>query len=74
MPSRKSNVDDHVSIYSNSTVLGGETVIGANSTIGANVFLMRSLPPDSLVINEEKQLVIHDKSARKKEAALDWTI
>jgi len=26
------------------------------------------------VIYEEKQLVIHDKSARKKEVALDWII
>jgi serine O-acetyltransferase len=63
-----------VTIYPNSTILGGETVIGANSTIGANVFLMHSVTPDSLVVYEEKQLVIRDKSARKIEAALDWII
>jgi len=71
---RHPNVEDNVTIYPNSTILGGETVIGANSTIGANVFLMHSVPPDSLVVYEEKQLVIRDKSARKIEAALDWTI
>jgi serine O-acetyltransferase len=71
---RHPNVADNVTIYPNSTILGGETVIGANSTIGANVFLMHSVPPDSLVVYEEKQLVIRDKSARKKEAALDWMI
>ncbi|MEJ0090835.1 MAG: serine O-acetyltransferase EpsC [Limisphaerales bacterium] len=71
---RHPNVEDNVTIYPNSTILGGETVIGANSTIGANVFLMHSVPANSLVLYEEKQLVIHDKSARKKDAAQDWII
>jgi serine O-acetyltransferase len=71
---RHPNVEDNVTIYPNSTILGGETVIGANSTIGANVFLMHSVPADSLVVYEEKQLVIRDKSARRIEAAQDWII
>jgi len=71
---RHPNVEDNVTIYPNSTILGGETVIGANSTIGANVFLMHSVPTDSLVVYEEKQLVIRDKSTRKKETAFDWII
>jgi serine O-acetyltransferase len=71
---RHPDVQDNVTIYPNSTILGGETVIGANSTIGANVFLMHSVPPDSLVVYEEKQLVIRDKSARKPEPAADWII
>jgi serine O-acetyltransferase len=71
---RHPNVEDNVTIYPNSTILGGETVIGANSTIGANVFLMHSVPADSLVVYEEKQLVIRDKSTRKKETAFDWII
>jgi serine O-acetyltransferase len=65
---RHPDVQDNVTIYPNSTILGGETVIGANSTIGANVFLMQSVPPNSLVIYEEKQLAIFDKAARKKSA------
>jgi serine O-acetyltransferase len=71
---RHPDVEDNVTIYPNSTILGGETVIGTNSTIGANVFLMHSVPADSLVIYEEKQLVIRDKSTRKKDAPLDWII
>ena len=71
---RHPNVEDHVTIYPNSTILGGKTVIGANSTIGANVFLMHSVPPDSLVVYEETQLVIRDKSARRVEVTLDWII
>ncbi len=59
---RHPDVGDHVTIYPNSTILGGETVIGANSTIGANVFLMLSVPPDSLVIYEERQLAFRDKT------------
>src|SRR3984893_3173709 len=55
---RHPTVEDDVTIYPNSTVLGGETVIGARSTIGGNAFLVQSVPPDSLVYYEEKQLKI----------------
>ena len=58
---RHPTVEDDVTIYPNSTILGGETVIGARSTIGGNVFLMQSVPPDSLVYYEEKQLRIVPK-------------
>ena len=58
-------MEDDVTIYPNSTVLGGETVIGARSTIGGNVFLVQSVPPDSLVYYEEKQLRIVPKKPRK---------
>jgi serine O-acetyltransferase len=60
--------------YPNTTILGGNTVVGARSTIGANVFLLHSLPSDSLVVYEDKQLVIRDKFARKHPAALYWSI
>ena len=62
---RHPTVEDDVTIYPNSTVLGGETVIGARSTIGGNVFLVQSVPPDSLVYYEEKQLQIVPKRKRK---------
>jgi serine O-acetyltransferase len=61
---RHPTVEDDVTIYPNSTVLGGSTVIGARSTIGGNVFLMQSVPPDSLVYYEEKQLRIVPKHER----------
>src|SRR6202040_677054 len=62
---RHPTVEDDVTIYPNATVLGGETVIGARSTIGGNVFLMQSVPPDSLVYYEEKQLRIVSKRQHK---------
>ena len=58
---RHPEVEDGVTIYPNSTVLGGETIVGARSTIGGNVFLMQSVPPDSLVVYEETQLKILSK-------------
>ena len=62
---RHPTVEDDVTIYPNSTVLGGETIIGARSTIGGNVFLVQSVPPDSLVFYEEKQLQIMPKRPHK---------
>ena len=62
---RHPKVEDDVTIYPNSTVLGGKTVIGARSTIGGNVFLVQSVPPDSLVYYEEKQLRIVPKRPPK---------
>jgi len=64
---RHPTVEDDVTIYPGSTILGGETVVGARSTIGGNVFLVQSVPPDSLVYYEEKQLRIVPK--RKKRLA-----
>ncbi|MEP6809807.1 MAG: serine acetyltransferase, partial [Chthoniobacterales bacterium] len=61
---RHPNVEDYVTIYPNSTVLGGETVIGARSTIGGNVFLTQSVPPDSLVYYEAKQMKVVPKRDR----------
>ncbi|MBV9008244.1 MAG: serine acetyltransferase [Verrucomicrobia bacterium] len=61
---RHPTLEDDVTIYPNSTVLGGRTVIGARSTIGGNVFLVQSVPPDSLVSYEETQLHILAKRSR----------
>jgi serine O-acetyltransferase len=58
-------VEDGVTIYPNSTILGGETCIGHHSTIGGNVFLMHSVPPHTLVSYEEKQLKFLEKKNRK---------
>ena len=69
---RHPDVGDGVTVYPNSTILGGETVIGAKSTIGANVFLMHSVPANSLIFYEEKQLRIVDKSGNSR--PLEWSI
>jgi serine O-acetyltransferase len=49
---RHPTIEDHVTIYANATIVGGDTIIGARSTIGASVFLMNSVPVDSVVIME----------------------
>ena len=68
---RHPTVEDDVTIYPGSTILGGETVIGARSTIGGNVFLMQSVPSDSLVYYEEKQLRIVPKRKHELISARD---
>ncbi len=64
---RHPTVENEVTIYPNSTVLGGETVVGARTTIGGNVFLVHSVPADSLVFYEETQLRIVQKRPRSPE-------
>lgn len=64
---RHPTVEDNVTIYANATIVGGETVIGSGSTIGANVFLMQSVPPNSLVLQEEVNVKVIKKSDRKKD-------
>jgi len=61
---RHPTVEDDVVIYANASILGGDTVIGAGSTIGANVFLMESVPPNSIVSANHPELRIkqHDSS------------
>jgi serine O-acetyltransferase len=66
---RHPNVEDWVTIYPNATILGGETTIGARSTIGGNVFLMESIPADSLVTNEKAQIKIVSKKTRNSSGA-----
>jgi len=65
---RHPDVGDGVIIYPGSTILGGETVIGEQTTIGGNVFLMKSVPPRSLVYVEEAQLQVIPKKQRGKAA------
>ena len=59
---RHPTVEDDVVIYANANILGGETVIGAGSTIGGNVFLMKSVPPKSFVVNKDRELFIKENS------------
>jgi serine O-acetyltransferase len=62
---RHPTIEDGVCIYAGTTIMGGDTVIGANSTIGANVFLTKSVPPNSLVYYEEKDVAIVQKRKQK---------
>jgi serine O-acetyltransferase len=62
---RHPTVEDNVTVYAGTTVMGGDTVIGAGSTVGANVFLTHSVPANSLVYYEEKQVEIVPKRPHK---------
>ncbi len=61
---RHPTLEDHVTIYAGATIVGGETVIGENSTIGGNVFLMHSVPPNSIVVYEDGRMLVKEKRDR----------
>ena len=63
---RHPEVQDDAVIYPNGIILGGDTVIGARSTIGANVFLMKSIPPDTLLVRGEQVQTMFDKKGSNK--------
>jgi serine O-acetyltransferase len=67
---RHPTVGDDVTIYANSTIVGGDTVIGDRSIVGGNVWLNRSIPPDSVALYEAQQLSIHPIERNKG----DWII
>ena len=62
---RHPTIGDRVTIYAGATIMGGDTVIGEGSTIGANVFLTASVPPHSLVIQEEANVKVMSKRDRQ---------
>ena len=61
---RHPTLEDQVTIYANATIVGGDTVIGAGSTVGANVFLMHSIPANSLVLLDDVRVKIMPKRDR----------
>jgi len=67
---RHPTVGDDVTIYANSTIVGGDTVIGDRSIVGGNVWLTRSIPPDSVALYEAQQLSIHPR----QRMGGDWVI
>jgi len=69
---RHPTLEDRVTIYANATIVGGDTVIGAGSTIGANVFLMHSIPAESLVLMEDIKVRVMPK--RERIVAVDYQI
>ena len=71
---RHPSLEDKVTVYASTTIMGGDTVIGAGSTIGGNVFVTHSVPKRSLVVMQEQSLEVLDKDAHKNEGPLDWVI
>jgi serine O-acetyltransferase len=64
---RHPTIEDHVTIYAGATIMGPDTVVGEYSTVGANVFLTSSVPPHSLVVQEEANVKVMSKRDRQKQ-------
>ena len=60
---RHPTIEDEVIIYAGATILGGDTLIGARSVIGGNVWLTESVPPDTLVVLKNPELIFRNSSA-----------
>jgi len=73
---RHPDIEDHVTIYSNTTILGGATRIGAHSVIGANVWLLDSVPANSVAYYKGENLVIRSRRKQEQmiEESADWVI
>jgi serine O-acetyltransferase len=63
---RHPDIGDHVTIYAHATILGGDTVIGARSIIGSNVWLMKSIPPESVAYFKGDSVAVRPR--RKNDA------
>ena len=62
---RHPNIEDNVTIYAESTILGNVT-IGHDSIIGGNVWLTKSIPPFSKVTIEPAKASIEQKRKKKQ--------
>ena len=73
---RHPDIGDNVTIYAHATILGGDTNIGANSVVGGNVWLLESVPANSIAYFKADDLVIRPR--QKKETLVgyvdDWVI
>ena len=66
---RHPTIGDRVTIYAGATIMGGDTEVGEGTTIGANVFLTKSVPPHSLIVQEEANVKVMSKKERQKAPA-----
>jgi serine O-acetyltransferase len=55
---RHPDLEDHVTVYPNATILGGKTRVGHHSVIGGNVWLTSSVAPYSRVTVKDSEVVI----------------
>ena len=71
-------LEDDVVVYPGATILGGDTVIGAHSVVGSNVWLMQSIPQNSIVYYQgDRSSVIRPRRKKESlavEAGGDWVI
>jgi len=63
---RHPTIEDDVTIYAGSTILGGNTIIQKGSIIGGNVWLTRSVPPYTTVTIDSPYLIFKHKDKVEK--------
>jgi serine O-acetyltransferase len=63
---RHPDIGDDVTIYAGATILGGDTRIGDGSIVGSNVWLMESIPPNSIAYYRGESLVVRSREAKEK--------
>jgi len=71
---RHPTIEDRVTIYAGATIMGGDTIVGEGSTIGANVFLTTSVPPHSLVVQEDANVKVMNKKDRQPKSPAEFQI
>jgi serine O-acetyltransferase len=73
---RHPDIGDNVTIYAHATILGGDTRIGTNAVVGGNVWLLTSVPANSIAYFKADDLIIRPR--QKKEDLVgyvqDWVI
>ena len=67
---RHPTIEDHVVIGAGAKVLGAIT-IGANSRVGANAVVVKSTPPDSVVVGVPGQVVMREHMSHSPEEKVD---
>ena len=73
---RHPTIGNNVTIYSNTSVLGGDTVVGDGVTIGGNAFIVKSISAGMKVNvkNPELQYSKETPSEFVQEEFWDWVI
>ena len=80
---RHPDVEDYVTIYAHATILGGRTRLGQHSIIGANVWVMQSIPPQSIAYYKDEGPIVRPRNQREQAVGstqphdaqvLDWEI
>ena len=61
---RHPTIEDHVTVYSGASILGGETVIGEGFIVSGGAFVTKSVPPFTKVIVKNPELQIKDSNVK----------
>ncbi len=74
---RHPELKDNVIVYPGATILGGDTIVGENSIVGSNVWLMQTMPPNSIAYYQgDSASIIRPRKSKEAliEELVDWVI